>query len=89
MNWKPWVYSIIAGGIGGFATTGLAILAMPEVFNFTHDGWIHCGKLVACGILVPVLTFLKQSPLPPPEQVTTKTTTLETKTTVTPAPTQP
>ena len=38
---------------------------MPDVFNFTHDGWVHIGKLAFIGGVMPVLTYLKQSPLPP------------------------
>lgn len=65
MNWKAWVHSLAAAGIGGAANAALGAIAMPDVFNFTHDGWIHLGKLAVMGALVPVLTLLKQSPLPP------------------------
>lgn len=65
MNWRPWIYSIIAGAIGGASSSVLGVFAMPDVFNFTHDGWVHIGKLAFIGGVMPVLTYLKQSPLPP------------------------
>jgi hypothetical protein len=64
MKWKAWLYSIIAGGIGGASNSVLGAVVMPDVFNFTHSGWVHIGKLAVVGALVPVLTYLKQSPLP-------------------------
>lgn len=85
-SWKAWLYSLVAAGIGGASSAGLSALAMPDVFNFTHSGWIHLAKSAMIGALIPVLTLLKSSPLPP-IQTTTQTTTLETKTVVTPAPT--
>jgi hypothetical protein len=49
---------------------------MPEVFNFSHDGWVHIGKLAFIGAILPVLTYLKQSPLP---STSIAVTTTETK----------
>ncbi len=62
---KAWIHSIVAAAIGGASTAALAALAMPDAVNFTHDGLVNAGKLVLIGALVPVLTLLKQSPLPP------------------------
>ena len=87
MNWKAWLYSIFAGGIGGASSSVLGAFVMPDVFNFTHAGWVHIGKLAFIGAIIPILTYLKQSPLPP-IQITTQTTTLETKTIVSPDPTK-
>jgi hypothetical protein len=84
MNWKAWLYSLIAAGIGGAANASLSAFAMPDVFNFSHDGLVHLGKSALIGALVPVLTILKQSPLPAPETTTT-TATLTTTTTANPA----
>lgn len=76
MNWKTWLYSLVAGGIGGGANAVLGAIVMPDVFNFSHDGWVHLGKLALIGALVPVCTLLKQSPLPSFTSVTTVTKTL-------------
>ena len=84
MNWKSWVYSIAAGAISGASTSVLGVFAMPDIFNFSHSGWVHIGKLAFIGAVMPVLTFLKQSPLPAASLTTTTTATLETKTTATP-----
>jgi hypothetical protein len=64
MNAKTWLHSLIAAGVGGFSSSLLSLLAMPETFNFTHDGLIHVAKCAIIGTLIPVCTLLKQSPLP-------------------------
>ena len=84
-NWKVWIYTLVAAGIGGASNALLGVIAMPDTFNFSHAGLINIGKIALIGALVPMLTFLKQSPLPT-VQTTTQTTTLETKTVVNPAP---
>ena len=57
----------MAAAIGGISNAVLGAFAMPDTFNFTHDGWVHLGKLAFIGALIPVATYLKQSPLPPIE----------------------
>jgi hypothetical protein len=79
MNSKAWIYSLVAGAIGGFASAGLSLLAMPDTFSFSGIGLTHLYKALAIGILVPVFTFLKQSPLPT-DQVTVQTTATQTVT---------
>lgn len=62
---KVWVHSLAAAAIGGGANAILGALAMPDTFNFSHAGLINLAKIALMGILVPVLTLLKQTPLPP------------------------
>ena len=84
MNWKPWLYSLISAGIGGASSALGGVIVAPSVFNFTPTGWENIGKLALFGFAVPVLAYLKQSPLPPESQVTT---VQDTRTiTVTPVP---
>lgn len=64
MNWKTWLHSLVAAAIGGASNAMLGAVAMPETFNFTHQGWENLAKLAIMGGIVPVLTLLKQSPLP-------------------------
>lgn len=78
MNWRAWLYSLVAGAIGGASSSTLSVFAMPDVFNFSHAGWVHIGKLAFIGAVVPVLTYLKQSPLPAQQVTTTATSTLTT-----------
>jgi hypothetical protein len=66
MNWKTWLHSIVAAAIGGAANAALGTVAMPDTFNFSHAGLLNLGKIAAVGAIVPVLTLLKQSPLPDP-----------------------
>ena len=74
MDPKTWLHSLIAAAIGGGSSALLAAVAMPEAFNLTHDGLTHLGKLALIGALVPVLTLLKQSPLPGDKTVSTTET---------------
>jgi len=67
---RTWIHSLLAAAIGGASNAALGALAMPDTFNFTHQGWINLGKVAAMGALIPVLTLLKQSPLPAPETTT-------------------
>ena len=87
-NWKVWAWSLLAAANGGGANSALNGLAMPDVYNLSHEGLIHLAKGALIGALVPVLTLLKNSPLPS-VQTTTQTTTLQKITTVTPAPDAP
>jgi hypothetical protein len=64
MNWKTWLNSLIAAAIGGASNALLGAGLMPDTFNFSHQGWINIAKLAFCGAIVPVLTLLKQSPIP-------------------------
>lgn len=75
MNWRAWLYAILWFGVGGAATSMLAAFSMPDVFNFTHQGWIHLGKLAFSGGIVPVLGYLSKSPLPGPPPPTSVTVT--------------
>ena len=86
MNWKPWLYSLISAGIGGASSALGGVIVAPSVFNFTPTGWANIGKLALFGFAVPVLAYLKQSPLPPESQVTVVENKQTVTTTVTPAP---
>lgn len=74
-TWKSWLHSLFAAAIGGAATALSGVLTMPETFNFSHDGLVHIGKIAAGGAIIPVLTLLKQSPLPAETTSTTVTVT--------------
>lgn len=76
--------SLLAAAIGGGANAMLGAIAMPDTFNLTHAGLLNLAKITVIGILVPVLTLLKQSPLP--TTTASSTTTLTTETKVTPSP---
>jgi hypothetical protein len=76
MNAKAWLHSLVAAGIGGASNAILGALAMPDTFNFTHSGLVNLGKIALMGLAVPVLTLLKQSPLPD-SSVTVTTTNVQ------------
>jgi hypothetical protein len=61
---KAWIHSLIAAAIGGASNSLLGVVVMPDTFNFTPQGWANMGKIALVGAVVPVLTLLKQSPLP-------------------------
>lgn len=73
---NAWLHSLLAAAIGGASNALLGAAAMPDTFNFTHQGWINLGKLAAMGAIVPVLTLLKQSPLPASSVTATQTTSV-------------
>jgi hypothetical protein len=64
VNWKTWLNSIFAAAIGGASNAVLGVFVMPDTFNFTHAGLVNLGKVAFMGAIVPVLTLLKQSPIP-------------------------
>jgi len=76
MNWRTWLHSLVAAAIGGASNAALGAVAMPETFNFSHQGWLNLGKLAFMGAVVPVLTLLKQSPLPDSSVTITTTQTV-------------
>lgn len=78
MNWKGWLYSLASAGIGGAANALGGAIVAPSVFNFTHAGLIKFAELAAFGAAVPILTLLKQSPLPAEQQTVSQTTTVQT-----------
>lgn len=82
MNWKPWAYSLLSAAIGGAAGSLGGFVVAPDVFNFTHAGLQKLGELALFGAAVPVLTLLKQSPLPPMTTTTTTTATLTQETSI-------
>jgi len=89
MNWRVWLYSLISAGIGGAASALGGAVVAPSVFNFTPGGLQKLGELALFGFAVPVISYLKQSPLPPLSQVTTVENTQTKTVTVTPAPADP
>ena len=76
MNWKTWLHSLVAAAIGGASNAVLGVVAMPDTFNFSHDGLMNIGKIALVGAIVPVLTLLKQSPLPDSSVTVTTTQTI-------------
>lgn len=72
MNWKTWLYGLGTAAIGGAANALTASLVDPKDFNFTHDGMLMMLKIALAGALWPVLTLLKQSPLPPIDSTVAK-----------------
>jgi hypothetical protein len=70
------MYTLIAAGIGGASNALLGAIAMPDTFNFTHQGLVNLGKIALVGALVPMLTYLKQSPLPATTVTATQTTSV-------------
>ncbi len=83
-----WLYGLASAAIGA-AGSGITVSVIdPATFNFTPAGLGKLGTLCGVNALIAVGLYLKQSPLPA-VQTTTQTTSLETKTVVTPAPAPP
>jgi hypothetical protein len=74
---KAWLQSIAAAFISAFATAASGALALPTVFNLTHDGLANMAKITLVPAFLAVFTILKQSPLPSSSVTVTKTHTVE------------
>lgn len=66
MNWRGWLYSLVASGISGFATSITTIIVDPEKFNLNDmKGFEHILAVGGLSAFFNILMLLKQSPLPP------------------------
>lgn len=61
---RLWIHGLLAAFIGAFSTAASGAIALPTVFNFTHDGVMNMLKLSLVPAMTAVFTYLKQSPLP-------------------------
>ena len=82
---EKWLYGLFAAIIGAVGSAIPLVIIAPLTFNMTGDGLTKLGEACAANALIALGLYLKQSPLPS-VQTTTQTTTLETTTTVNPAP---
>ena len=78
-----WLYGLASAAIGAAAGGITASVVAPESFNFSHAGLMKLAALCGVNALLAAAMYLKQSPLPA-IQTTTQTTTLETKTVISP-----
>ena len=85
---EKWLYGLCAAGIGAAGGVIPLVIIAPQTFNMTGPGLFMLGKACGASALIAVGLYLKQSPLWN-VQTTTQTTTLETSTTVNPAPDTP
>lgn len=74
---KAWLHSLAAAFISAFATAMVGALALPTVFNLTHDGLANIAKITLVPALLAVFNILKQSPLPTASVTVTKTSSVE------------
>lgn len=77
-NFKGWIGGMISAACGAASGTIGAGMVDPNDFNIgTHEGRHKLLLMALYSALVPVLTYLKQSPLPgiDPTLVTTTTAT--------------
>ena len=64
MSTKIWLQGIVAAFVSAFSTAASGAIALPTVFNFSHDGMINMLKLAIVPAMVAVFTYLQKSPLP-------------------------
>jgi predicted histidine transporter YuiF (NhaC family) len=78
-NFIIWVHGLGAAFISAFVSSASGVIALPSVFNFSHDGMINMAKVSTVPALLAAFAYLKSSPLPAVSitQVETKTTTLD------------
>lgn len=63
-NTRVWLHGLFAAFISAFSTAASGAIALPTVFNFSHNGIANMVKLAIVPAMVAVFTYLKQSPLP-------------------------
>jgi hypothetical protein len=80
LNWESWVYGLFSGFIGGGAgavSTGFAqVIIDPGHADLKHLLALMGTSFLISGLLTS-FAYLKQSPLPVPEQVVAVTTTTQ------------
>lgn len=66
---EVWAYSLVAGALSGGATSLISWLGMAGAHQIGIDvpvlNFKAMGVIFLSGMLPPILTYLKQSPLPP------------------------
>jgi hypothetical protein len=80
-SWRLWLHGLAAAAIGAAATAGSAALAVPDSFNFSHQGLINFAKLLGIPAAYGTFTYLKQSPVPTVTSTVTATVTKTVSTT--------
>lgn len=77
LRWDKWIYGLLSGFIGGGAAAvvagGVAAILAPDKFNPTTDFKnfiILTGTTFLANGILNAMFYLKQSPLPPPEDTT-------------------
>jgi len=72
MKWQTWLYSLVSAAIGAAASGVTLVVVAPESFNFSGPGMTKLGTVCGVNALIAIGTYLKQSPLPPPDNPPTK-----------------
>jgi len=62
-----WAKGLLAAVITGVANAFLAAVVSPETFNTTPEGMKKLGIMLLLSGGIGAATYLKQSPIPPPE----------------------
>lgn len=84
LDWRKWLYGLIAAATGAIGTAIPVCIVDPATFNFTPSGWMKLGEVCAASALLAVGAYLKQSPLPSEETTVTKTASVSETTTTQP-----
>lgn len=63
MNWKKWLYGLIAATINGLASGVILVIAAPETFNLQAGAERLAWTSLTLGI-VGAANYLKQAPAP-------------------------
>jgi hypothetical protein len=86
LDWQDWLYSLIQAFIGGGASSVTAAVTAgiidPQKFNLTtglKDTLYFMVVVFVLNGLINLFYFLKQSPLPPKEEVNITNVSVEVK----------
>lgn len=75
-NTETWLRGIAAAAIGGLSSALIAWFAAPQAFDLSPAGKLALTKVIVGGSLLPVLAYLKQSPLPAASVTVTQESTV-------------
>lgn len=63
-NWSQWTKGLFASVLTSIGAGGAVLFADPQAFNFTYDGLIRLGKVVAVVALAAFFNYLKTQTTP-------------------------
>lgn len=67
LNWSVWIKGIFASVIGGVSNAVVVVVVDPQTFLNNLE---KLGQIAAGSAIISLALYLKQSPVPPPEEDT-------------------
>ncbi len=62
MNWKLWVFGLVAGVINTVANSVVIIIVDPTTFNLFQGGAVKLGQVAIVSSILGAALYLKEHP---------------------------